>query len=242
MTDGGSGHQPSTRPARWSGSSLPLGLCTVSAPTPEVGKEPPACPGRVPQSPPVPPTKTQLGVFTDSVTEAGTQTHHTAQQGLKVQGRGPLSVTRHLSPPTGQEAGGVAIIARCIYEATWSTTACLGREARVPSRESLPSCLTHRRLPWGSPPSSSCCRTPHSPLLLPGLSPHPYEFLSLAIFVCQSLQKTVRLGRALGDHQVRPFYSSGEDGSSERGGSCPRLLSRLQWSPGHGGTVLASSI
>ena len=85
MTDGGSGHQPSTRPAHWSSSSLPLGLCTVSAPTPEVGKEPPACPGRVPQSPPVPPTKTQLGVFTDSVTEAGTQTHHTAQQGLKVQ-------------------------------------------------------------------------------------------------------------------------------------------------------------
>lgn len=126
-----------------------------------------------------------------------------------------------------------------IYEATWSTTACLGPEARVPSRESFPSCLTHRRPPWGSPPLSSCC-TPHSPLLLPGLSPHPYKFLPLAIFVCPCLQKIVRLGRALGDHQVHPFYSSGEDSSSERGGSCPRWHSGLQWGPGHGDTVLAS--
>lgn len=85
----------------------------------------------------------------------------------------------------------MAIIARCHLQGYMVYHACLGREARVPSRESLPSCPTHRHLPWGSPPSSSCCRTPRSPLLLLGLSPHPYKFLSLAIFVYQSLQKTV---------------------------------------------------
>lgn len=60
----------------------------------------------------------------------------------------------------------------------------------------------------------------------------------LSLSFCVSLsQKIVRLGRAL-DHQVQPFHSSGEEGSSARGRSPEgKLHSRLWQGPGHGSTL-----